>query len=33
MPRLPKQNYPDIERIIELDFVRSTEAAALNSWR
>jgi fructose-1,6-bisphosphatase II len=33
MPRLPKQNYPDIERIIELDFVRSTEAAALNSLR
>ncbi len=33
MPRLPKQNYPDIERIIELDFVRATEAAALNSLR
>ena len=31
MPRLPKQNYPDIERIIEFDFVRATEAAALNS--
>jgi fructose-1,6-bisphosphatase II len=33
MPRLPKQNYPDMERIIELDFVRATEAAALNSLR
>jgi fructose-1,6-bisphosphatase II len=33
MPRLPKQNYPDIERIIEFDFVRATEAAALNSLR
>jgi fructose-1,6-bisphosphatase II len=33
MPRLPKQHYPDIERIIELDFVRATEAAALNSLR
>ncbi len=33
MPRLPKQNYRDIERIIELDFVRATEAAALNSLR
>src|ERR1700680_5147577 len=33
MPRLPKQNYHDIERIIELDFVRATEAAALNSLR
>src|SRR5438046_10472504 len=33
MPRLPKQNYPDIERIIEIDFVRATEAAALNSLR
>ena len=33
MPRLPKLNYPDIERIIEFDFVRATEAAALNSWR
>src|SRR5712675_494158 len=31
MPRLPKQNYHDIERIIEMDFLRSTEAAALNS--
>ena len=31
MPRLPKQNYHDIERIIEIDFVRATEAAALNS--
>src|SRR3954451_14708632 len=29
--RLPKQNYTDIERIIEFDFVRATEAAALNS--
>ena len=29
--RIPKQNYDDIERIIELDFVRATEAAALNS--
>jgi fructose-1,6-bisphosphatase II len=33
MPRLPKQHYPDIERIIELDFIRATEAAALNSLR
>ena len=31
--RLPKQNYQDIERVIELDFVRATEAAALNSLR
>ena len=31
MPRLPKQNYHDIERIIEFDFVRACEAAALNS--
>ena len=31
MPRLPRQNYHDIERIIEFDFVRATEAAALNS--
>jgi fructose-1,6-bisphosphatase II len=29
--RLPRQNYYDIERIIEFDFVRATEAAALNS--
>src|SRR6187455_949502 len=29
--RLPKQNFQDIERIIEFDFVRATEAAALNS--
>jgi fructose-1,6-bisphosphatase II len=29
--RLPRQNYQDIERIIEFDFVRATEAAALNS--
>lgn len=29
--RLPRQNYDDIERIIEFDFVRATEAAALNS--
>jgi fructose-1,6-bisphosphatase II len=33
MPRLPKLSYPDFERIIELDFVRATEAAALNSLR
>ena len=33
MPRLPRQNYHDIERIIEFDFVRATEAAALNSLR
>ena len=33
MPRLPKRNYHDIERIIEFDFVRATEAAALNSLR
>src|SRR3989442_8854278 len=33
MHRLPKQNYYDIERIIEFDFVRATEAAALNSLR
>jgi len=31
--RLPKQDYHDIERIIEFDFVRATEAAALNSLR
>ncbi len=31
MPRLQKQKYHDIERIIEFDFVRATEAAALNS--
>src|SRR5215204_474508 len=31
MPRLPRQKYHDIERIIEFDFVRATEAAALNS--
>src|SRR5947208_15830386 len=31
--RLPKQDYRDIERVIELDFVRATEAAALNSLR
>jgi fructose-1,6-bisphosphatase II len=29
--RLHRQNYYDIERIIEFDFVRATEAAALNS--
>ncbi|MDQ2659917.1 MAG: class II fructose-bisphosphatase [Verrucomicrobiota bacterium] len=29
--RLKRQNYYDIERIIEFDFVRATEAAALNS--
>jgi fructose-1,6-bisphosphatase II len=29
--RLRRQNYYDIERIIEFDFVRATEAAALNS--
>ncbi len=33
MHRLPKINYHDIERIIEFDFVRATEAAALNSLR
>jgi len=33
MHRLPKINYHDIERIIEFDFVRGTEAAALNSLR
>src|ERR1700694_2210273 len=33
MPRLLRQNYHDIERIIEFDFVRATEAAALNSLR
>ncbi len=33
MPRLPRQNYHDIERIIEFDFVRATEAAALNSLK
>src|SRR6266513_220832 len=33
MPRLPKQNYHDIERIIEMDFLRATEAAALNSLK
>jgi fructose-1,6-bisphosphatase II len=31
MPRLPKQSYYDIERIIEFDFLRATEAAALNT--
>src|ERR1700757_5436672 len=31
--RLPKQDYQDVERIIELVFVRATEAAALNSLR
>ena len=31
--RLHRQNYHDIERIIEFDFVRATEAAALNSLR
>ena len=31
--RLQRQNYQDIERIIEFDFVRATEAAALNSLR
>src|SRR2546430_3257815 len=33
MHRLPKQDYQDIERIIEFDFVRATEAAAVNSLR
>src|SRR2546427_3097625 len=33
MPRLHRQDYQDIERIIEFDFVRATEAAALNSLR
>src|SRR3954453_60851 len=33
MPRLPKQNYHDIERIIEIDFLRATEAAALTSLK
>src|SRR3979490_1138119 len=33
MPRLPKQNYYDIERITEFDFVRATGAAARNSLR
>ncbi|MGZ4984685.1 MAG: class II fructose-bisphosphatase [Chthoniobacterales bacterium] len=31
MPRIARQKYQDIERIIEFDFVRATEAAALNS--
>jgi hypothetical protein len=31
MPRIQRQKYHDIERIIEFDFVRATEAAALNS--
>jgi hypothetical protein len=31
--RLHRPNYHDIERIIEFDFVRATEAAALNSLR
>lgn len=31
--RLKRQNYQDVERIIEFDFVRATEAAALNSLR
>src|SRR6202795_2656787 len=33
MPRLHRQNYYDIERIIEFDFERATEAAALSSLR
>src|SRR3977135_3698704 len=33
MPRLPKISYYPMERIIEFDFVRATEAAALNSLR
>src|SRR5213596_2349275 len=33
MARLLRQKYYDIERIIEFDFVRATEAAALNSLR
>ena len=33
MPRLHRQHYHDIELIIEFDFVRATEAAALNSLR
>src|SRR5438034_1188296 len=33
MPRLHRQDYQDIERVIEFDFVRATEAAALNSLR
>jgi fructose-1,6-bisphosphatase II len=33
MPRLQRQDYRDIERIIEFDFVRATEAAALNSLK
>src|SRR5256886_15205280 len=33
MHRLPKVSYHDIERIIEFDFVRATEAASLNSLR
>ena len=33
MHRLPRISYHDIERIIEFDFVRATEAAALNSLR
>ncbi len=31
--RIQRTNYQDIERIIEFDFVRATEAAALNSLR
>src|SRR6201987_4878442 len=31
--RLPKQAYQDLERVIDVDFVRATEAAALNSLR
>src|SRR2546426_3230906 len=33
MARLHRQDYQDIERIVEFDFVRATEAAALNSLR
>src|ERR1700736_5217899 len=33
MHRLPKKSFHGIERIIEFDFVRATEAAALNSLR
>ena len=29
--KLRPQSYHDIERIIEFDFIRATEAAALNS--
>src|ERR1051325_1372975 len=31
--KMPKSSLPDIERIVEFDFVRATEAAALNVFK